>query len=159
MRVLLHRVSAVVLAILVAAGCAAPVPTPTPAPSVAPSAQTSIAVATAVPASPELTGRITIDPPVTLIDEPVAIRLTGFPPKSEVTVRATTVGTAFPDKTGVRTSAATFRTDEHGTVDLTTATPVSGSYGIANAMGLFWSMESVAPGEVTTTASPPPEFA
>ena len=157
MRVPLHRVSGAVLAILVAAGCAEPAPTTTPAPSVEPSAQPSIAIATTAPESPELSGLITIEPPVTLIDEPVAIRLTGFPPKSEVTVRATTVGTAFPDKAGVRTSAATFRTDEHGTVDLTTATPVSGSYGIANAMGLFWSMESVAPGEVTTTASPPPD--
>ena len=48
------------------------------------------------------------------IGEPVSIRLSGFPPNREVTVRATTVGLAYPDleDTGtIRESEATFQTD------------------------------------------------
>jgi pimeloyl-ACP methyl ester carboxylesterase len=102
-------------------------------------------------------GVITVDPPEVQIDEPVSIRLSGFPPDHEVTVRATTVGTAFPNfvDTGlVRESSATFTTDVDGEVDLASATPLRGSYAIVNAMGLFWSMR-----ETTAGTDPPPQGA
>jgi dienelactone hydrolase len=86
---------------------------------------------------------ISIQPSEVLIDEPVSIRLSGFKPNQEVTIRATTDGTAFPDVTDtgiVRESQATFRTDANGEVDLEKQAPLSGSYAIADGMGLFWSM-------------------
>jgi dienelactone hydrolase len=99
-------------------------------------------------------GVITVDPPVVAIDEPASIRLSGFAPASEVTVRATTVGTAYPDTAGsdvIRESSAVFRTNAEGAVDLTSQAPVSGSYAIANPMGLFWSMKELPSRDVTTT--------
>ena len=106
---------------------------------------------------------ITIDPPETPIDEPVSIHLSGFAPESEVTVRATTVGAAFPDlsDTGSKlTSSATFRTDATGSVAVDTQAPLSGSYMTVDGMGLFWSMtpeppESGATGAPTVT---PPDL-
>jgi dienelactone hydrolase len=99
---------------------------------------TSTPLATAVPAPV-----ISIQPSEAFIDEPVSISLSGFEPNQEVTIRATTVGTAFPDviDTGiVRESQATFKTDANGEVDLAKQAPLSGSYAIADGMGLFWSM-------------------
>jgi pimeloyl-ACP methyl ester carboxylesterase len=166
------RASMAVMAALVAAGCATTTPSPPPSPSAGPSALPSrvapttahqSAAATDAPsASPVSAGRITVNPAVTLIDEPIAITLSGFAPDSEVTVRATTVGTVYPDLApsgAVRSSAATFRADGHGRVDLRTQAPVSGSYDIANPMGLFWSMKEVTPADVAVTASPPPASA
>jgi hypothetical protein len=40
----------------------------------------------------------------------------------------------------VRESQATFKTDVNGEVDLEKQAPLSGSYAIADGMGLFWSM-------------------
>jgi dienelactone hydrolase len=103
-------------------------------------------------------GRITVDPSVVAVDEAASIRLSGFAPSSDVTVRATTVGTAYPDTAGsgaVRESSAVFRTDAHGAVDLTSQAPVSGSYVIANPMGLFWSMQELPSRDVTTTVPAP----
>jgi len=86
---------------------------------------------------------LSIQPSEALIDEPVSIRLSGFEPNQEVTIKATTVGTAFPDliDTGiVRESEATFKTDANGEVDLEKQAPLTGSYTDADGMGLFWSM-------------------
>ncbi len=74
-------------------------------------------------------------------------------------MRATTVGLAYPDLEDRGTTLeaeATFLTDAGGTVDLATQAPVSGSYAIANAMGLFWSMQ-LAASDTHPTASPPPD--
>lgn len=100
----------------------------------------TIVPSTSIPVVPV----ISIQPSEALIDEPLSIRLSGFEPNQEVTIRATTVGTAFPDRidTGiVRESQATFQTDANGEVDLERQAPLSGSYAIADGMGLFWSME------------------
>jgi dienelactone hydrolase len=100
---------------------------------------TSTLLATAVPMPV-----ISIQPSEVLIDEPVSIRLSGFEPNQEVTIKASTVGTAFPDRvdTGiVRESQATFQTDTNGEVDLERQAPISGSYMVADEMGLFWSLE------------------
>jgi dienelactone hydrolase len=101
------------------------------------------ACAPAVPASAPVAPTLSIQPSEALIDEPVSIRLSGFEPNQEVTVKATTVGTAFPDLTDtgiVRESHATFKTDANGEVDLGKQTPLSGSYTAADGMGLFWSL-------------------
>src|SRR5690242_16460145 len=100
---------------------------------------TACAPRVAAPSMPTLS----IQPSEVLIDEPVSIRLSGFEPNQEVMIRATTVGTAFPDPidTGiVRESEATFQTDANGEVDLEKQAPLSGSYTDADGMGLFWSM-------------------
>jgi dienelactone hydrolase len=86
---------------------------------------------------------ISIQPSEAFIDEPVSIRISGFEPNQEVTIKASTVGTAFPDpidKGIVRESQATFKTDAKGEVDLEKQAPLSGSYTDVDGMGLFWSM-------------------
>src|SRR5215213_5866648 len=105
-------------------------------------------VATSIPTSvpptaTQVVPTLSIQPSDVLIDEPVSIRLSGFEANQKVTIRATTVGTAFPSlsDTGiVRESEATFQTDANGEVDLEKQAPLSGSYTDADGMGLFWSM-------------------
>src|SRR5215212_3682503 len=87
---------------------------------------------------------ISIQPSESLIDQPVSIRLSGFEPNQKVTIRATTVGAAFPDLIDagiVRESQATFQIDANGEVDLEKQAPLSGSYATTDGMGLFWSMK------------------
>ena len=145
------------LAVIVVAGCDASAPA-VQSLSGSASAPSTSAIASATIAATKV--GITVDPAEVEIGEPVSVRLAGFPPNREVTLRATTVGLAYPDleDTGtMREAEATFQTDASGAVDLATQAPVSGSYAIANDMGLFWSMK--AAGSVThpTTASPPPQ--
>jgi pimeloyl-ACP methyl ester carboxylesterase len=102
---------------------------------------------------------ISIQPPEVLIDQPVSIRLSGFEPNQEVTLRATTVGAAFPDfsDTGkVLESFATFRTDAQGAVDLDKQAPLSGSYNVVDGMGLFWSLTEKPTQSGSTPAAPAP---
>jgi acetyl esterase/lipase len=71
-----------------------------------------------------------------LYDEPVSIRLAGFPAARAVVVRASAL-----DDGGHRwDSHAEFTTDAAGRVDLTLAAPAAGSYRVADATGLLWSM-------------------
>ncbi len=72
-----------------------------PKATLAPSPTANVIPIAASPTQPTgnaaLTPAISIQPPEVLIDQPVSIRLSGFEPNQEVTLRATTVGTAFPD--------------------------------------------------------------
>ncbi|MGQ0548481.1 MAG: acyl-CoA thioesterase/bile acid-CoA:amino acid N-acyltransferase family protein, partial [Armatimonadota bacterium] len=80
--------------------------------------------------------RIEIQPACALIDEPVAIRLTGFAIGQHVTLRARMtnhLGFAWE-------SHATFVADTRGCVDACTQPPVGGTYEQVDPMGLFWSM-------------------
>lgn len=80
--------------------------------------------------------RIDVAPSRALLDEPVAIKLSGFDPERPVTVRAQT-----KDGGGKRwASAATFVAGRDGTVDLTAQAPIAGGYTGVHPMGLFWSM-------------------
>jgi len=80
--------------------------------------------------------RIAASPASALYDQPVSIRLEGFPPISRVVVRA-----SADDDSGHRWSShAEFITDANGAVDLTLQPPVAGSYCVADGMGLIWSM-------------------
>ena len=149
--------AAAILAIAACNTTAGPSPTIGPEPTATNASASAIpAAATAAPGASSVgtKGVIAVDPPEVELGEPVSIHLSGFPPNHEVTVRATTVGAAYPNlsDTGlVRGSEATFTADGSGAVDVASATPVSGSYDIANAMGLFWSMHVS-----TVGAEPPP---
>lgn len=79
---------------------------------------------------------IEIKPKQAFIDERVKIILRGFPAKQLVTVRV--CATNFYGQTWE--SHAEFLSDRHGRIDLTTQTPISGTYQHADAAGLFWSM-------------------
>jgi len=63
----------------------------------------------------------------------LAVRLSGFPPVSEVEVRASS---------GAYRSKAVFMTGVDGAVDLSQAAPSSGSYSGVDPDGLLWSMTS-----------------
>ncbi len=81
--------------------------------------------------------RIEASPVDALYDEPIAIRLTGFSPGREVTLRAH----ALDDLKHRWESHAVFVADSSGAVDLAGQAPKFGSYRSADAMGLLWSME------------------
>lgn len=69
-------------------------------------------------------------------DTPVHITLSGLPSEELVTLRAQT-----DDYEGRPwASAAQFRASAAGTLNLATAVPVSGSYRVADAAGLLWSL-------------------
>lgn len=85
--------------------------------------------------------RIIVEPERAMLDTELHIRVTDLPPRGAVTVRS-----AGADALGRALSAfATFETDADGVVDLATAAPTSGTYAIADPMGLVWSM-SLVPG-------------
>ena len=88
-----------------------------------------------------------IIPFATLVDEPVRIRATGFPAEHPVLLRA-----HLPTKFGRLESFALFQTDGTGCIDVARAVPLRGTYGIADPMGLFWSMTKV---ESTSSAVSP----
>lgn len=104
---------------------------------------------------------IAIQPSEVLMDQPVDIRLSGFAPNQEVTLRATTVGAAFPDFSDsgkVYESYATFRTDAQGTLDVGKQAPLSGTYSTVDGMGLFWSMALKPASADATPTAPAPDL-
>ena len=79
---------------------------------------------------------ITVDRAATLADQQVHLKVTGAPAGKSVDVGAEAV-----DRDGKKWhSEVTVTADDHGTIDLDTAKPSSGSYRDADGMGLFWSM-------------------
>lgn len=99
-----------------------------------------------------------VRPDDALVDEPVAIVLSGVAPGTSVTIGLRGFG-----DTPRWSSSATFVADASGTVDLTRMAPVRGDYEGASAMGLFWSArhDSSAPtaGTRAVDASiPPPQI-
>jgi dienelactone hydrolase len=85
-----------------------------------------------------MTARIalTATPVAGLLDEPVAVRLSGAGPGQRVTVRAR----IDDGRRGRWTSHAVLEADARGTIDLATAAPGAGSYAGADPSGLFWSL-------------------
>ena len=80
--------------------------------------------------------RLDAGPAVAAFVTPVHVTVSGLTPGGLVTVRArTTDYKARPWQ-----SAAQFRASRAGTLDLATAVPVSGSYHVADAAGLLWSL-------------------
>jgi dienelactone hydrolase len=79
---------------------------------------------------------IDVDAVVALADQPVQVRVSGLRDGEPVTVASEAT-----DAEGRRwRGEATFAADGDGAVDLSRSAPVSGSYGGADGMGLFWSM-------------------
>ena len=86
--------------------------------------------------------RVYVDEPSTLFDGPLHIHVAGVGSGQRVTIEASTT-----DVDGARwTSSATFVAGKDGSVDVTSAKPVGGSYKAASATGLLWSM---TPGSVS----------
>lgn len=80
--------------------------------------------------------RILIHPAALMVDTPLQIRLLAFPPQSAITLRM-----SMRDPFGRGWSAqAAFLTDEHGSVEVHSQAPISGSYTGVDPMGLIWSM-------------------
>jgi dienelactone hydrolase len=83
---------------------------------------------------------IDVDAAVALADQPVHVRVSGLRAREAVTVASQAA-----DAHGQRwRGEATFAADGDGVVDLDRSAPVSGSYGGADGMGLFWSMRPSA---------------
>jgi Acyl-CoA thioester hydrolase/BAAT N-terminal region/BAAT / Acyl-CoA thioester hydrolase C terminal len=80
--------------------------------------------------------RILADLADALYDDPISIRLGGFPPTTQLTLRASSID----DAQHRWDSCAQFVTDADGAVDLARTAPDLGSYGTADATGLLWSM-------------------
>jgi dienelactone hydrolase len=79
--------------------------------------------------------QLIVQPVDGLIDEPISIRLVNFAPDQSVTIWA-----SFQDDIGqIWQAEASFVTDKHGNIDVSTQVPWSGSYRKADPMGLFWS--------------------
>ncbi len=96
---------------------------------------------------------ISIQPRESLIDQPVSIRLSGFMPGQQVTLRAECVLAGYTFQ-----SEATFLVDSSGGVDLKNQAPLSGSYSQVDGMGLFWSMKPKLGSSATLTVqSTPPQ--
>ena len=81
--------------------------------------------------------RILATPASGLIDEPVSLVLRGFGARQVVTVRSRVT---VPDGPGFA-AAIVIVTDDTGTADLATTTPLNGSYLVADAGGLIWSLD------------------
>ncbi|OWF54896.1 bile acid-CoA:amino acid N-acyltransferase-like [Mizuhopecten yessoensis] len=79
--------------------------------------------------------RLSVDKPECLVDENVVVKVTGLPPNDRVTV----IATAVHDE-NLFWSHGLFRANDGGVVDLSTDTPINGSYDEADPCGLIWSM-------------------
>jgi dienelactone hydrolase len=81
-------------------------------------------------------GRIAVDETSAMFDDPLHVRVSDVRPGQQVTVIASTT-----DADGrLWQSTATFVAGPDGSVDVASAVPVSGSYRVASATGLLWSM-------------------
>ncbi|HEX4094402.1 MAG TPA: acyl-CoA thioesterase/bile acid-CoA:amino acid N-acyltransferase family protein [Trebonia sp.] len=87
-------------------------------------------------ASASASAQVTVQPKVSVADQPVQIRVAGLRAGQQATVQVTST-----DAAGVQwKSSAVFRADAAGTVDLSSAAALSGSYTGVSGMGLIWSM-------------------
>ncbi|HWD73057.1 MAG TPA: acyl-CoA thioesterase/bile acid-CoA:amino acid N-acyltransferase family protein [Actinomycetota bacterium] len=86
-----------------------------------------------------------VDPPVARVDEPFRLTASGLPPGEPVTIRAATRDGELREWA----SSATFLAGDDGTVDVSTAAPLSGTYSGVDPTGLLWSMQPVERGPRT----------
>jgi dienelactone hydrolase len=99
------------------------------------------------PSPPRFPVRLDITPNPAPVDAPFTFRVTGLTPGQRVTLRAMNV-----DRAQVPwTAEATFVATAAGEVDLATQAPASGSYTIADPMGLLW---AATPPNAPATAPP-----
>ena len=81
---------------------------------------------------------ITVTDTAPLFDEPIEITITGCRPNSEVTLQTRM---CLPD--GVYESALTYVSDQRGTIDLATVTPIEFESHVPAPMAPFWAMEPI----------------
>lgn len=79
---------------------------------------------------------LSVAPCPSLIDQPMAIQVTGLAPRQHVTIAAR----ATDASQRVWRSSAAFTADAEGRIDLARQKPDSGSYEPTDASGLLWSM-------------------
>jgi dienelactone hydrolase len=80
--------------------------------------------------------KVTVQPQMSVADQPVQIRVTGLAGGQQATVQISST-----DAAGVRwQSSAVYRADAAGDIDLSSARVLSGSYSGVSGMGLIWSM-------------------
>jgi dienelactone hydrolase len=94
------------------------------------------------------TPRIDVSPQDGLLDQPLTLRLYGFAPNQQVTLRAR----ARQDEGATWQSHATFVTDADGAVDLGSRAPIGGTYTGVDPNGLLWSASPATPGAGRTIA-------
>lgn len=87
--------------------------------------------------------RLAAGPPAAAFVTPVHISVSGLPPGGLVTLRAR--ASDFQGRPWE--SAAQFRADASGDLNLASAVPVSGSYHVADAAGLLWSLAPAFSGD------------
>lgn len=81
--------------------------------------------------------RIQVDPAVALYGTPFSITATGLEPGERVTITARSI-----DAKNIHwESAADFKADAGGSVDIAAQAPLSGNYSGADIFGLLWSMK------------------
>lgn len=81
--------------------------------------------------------QLTVSPLISLIDQPLEIKVAETTPNQLVKLQATTT-----DSDGkVWKASGLFQTDEKGQLNLATASSLQGSYCGIDPMGLFWSMQ------------------
>jgi dienelactone hydrolase len=97
-------------------------------------------IAALVPLRPSATVAIELSHDDVLVDDSIAIVVSGLEPKSVVTLHARSGANDNP-----WTSSATFTADAAGRVDLARMAPDAGSYKEVDPMGLFWSASRVNP--------------
>ncbi len=99
---------------------------------------------TAQPMQSSRPATFVVNPNPALMDDRIAVRLTGLPPNRSVMIRA-----ASRDQRGCWwRSFAVFVTQSDGSLDLSKTAAVNGTYTGLDGMGLFWSMR---PDEVRQT--------
>lgn len=99
--------------------------------------------------------RIEVRPETILSGDEVQIVLKQFPRDARIEVRAERALSPWQPgaKAALYRSQAQFQTSAAGSLDLSTATPVEGSYAVADVRGLAWSMQPTgeqAPGDWPT---------
>jgi dienelactone hydrolase len=102
----------------------------------------SFLIATALAGCSSRHPRLEVDPPTTLFDGPLNVRISGAAAGQQVRLEAS----ATDGRGRVWSSNATFVAGSDGTVDVSTASPVAGgTYSGAHDTGLVWSMASTDP--------------
>ena len=85
--------------------------------------------------------RLKITPAIAIYGTPFSLKITGFAPGGQVTVKAQSTDL----KKVVWESSAVFVADDAGIVDVAARAPISGSYSGAEIYGLLWSMQPLNP--------------
>lgn len=99
---------------------------------------------------------LVVDAPVALADRAVHISVGGLRAGDRISV--TSAASDYQGKSW--RGEATFRADDHGTVDLQRDRPTSGTYTGVDGMGLFWSMNPVDGNpDLQSFYGKPPSFA